>query len=571
MAEEMINGAPARTVYTTNYNRLKQEREPIFDHCREINKMMTPRTGRFFDTAPNSRPGRRNDGIYDNTATRGIQTTAASLLTTASSPARPWFRLSTGNKDLDSEWVVRVWLEDVRQKILDTFQESNVYQALHQMYQELVTYGTACAVMVEDLEDIVRLQVLTFGEYCLVTDSSGRVTALYRELRMTTEQLVKKFGESKCSSAVQQEFKNPGQLHNWHKVLHIVEPRDRYDPTKEDPQNRAWRSLYMELECGAENDSYNALLSESGYDQFPVLAPRWDVQGHDVYGMSPAMNCLGDVESLQQAQFRLHQAVDYKTKPPVALPTAMRGSEVDMNPGGKTYISGAQPAKSLFEVTLDIQACLELIRGIQDRINASLFVDVFLSLLSASDTTQRTAEEIRERRDEKFQLLGPVVDRMGTELHDPLITFTFGALLKRAELPQMPDVLSATKLRVEFVSVLAQAQKAIATVGTDRMMANVMAIGQTKPEIWDKIDLYYYVDYQAERLGVDPKITVPTDKAVAVAEARNRALAAQQQAMLAEQSSKAVKNVADASAASPQEPITGPQAAGLFSGSLGGP
>lgn len=559
--EATINKQLPREVFTTNWARLKQERQPVFDHCREINQSFMPRTGRFFEEQPNARAGRRNLGIYDNTATRAAQTTAASILTTASSEAKPWFRLSTGDTNLDKLWEVRVYLDDVTRQILDTFSQSNVYQVLHQMYLELVLYGTACAILTEDDEDLIRLIPLTFGEYCLITDAAGRVVGLYREVQMTCEQLVTKFGKDRVSPGVLKEMES-NQLTNWHKVLHVIEPRDRYDPSSESPLDRKWRSVYLELDCG-DNKEYQGLLKESGYDRFPVIAPRWDVQGHDVYGTSPAMTCLGDVQSLQQAQFRLHQAIDYKTKPPVQLPPAMRGAEVDMSPGGRNYIGGTQPAKNLFDVNLEIDAMRELIIDIRERILSAMLVDVFLSLLSASDTTQRTAEEIRERRDEKFQLLGPVTNRLGSEQHAPLVVFTFYELMKANKLPPMPAILSERTLRVEFISVLAQAQKAIATVGVDRMMANVMAIGQTQPKIWNKIDLYYWADFYSERYAIDPKLIRPTKDAVAAEEAQNLAMAAKEQALHAEQMSKTFKNVADARA---QEPITGPEANELFSG-----
>lgn len=569
--ETTTNGQTPRQLFVTNYERLKQERHEVLSHCREINQLFMPRSGRFFEDRPNSRAGRRNEGIYDNTATRAVRTTAASLQSTTSSPARPWFRLRLADNggfarasrnNFEPDEITR-WLDAVRNKVLDTFQGGNVYQSLHQLYLELVLYGTGVAIMVNEGAGL-RLKTLTFGEYCLDTGVDDRPNALYRELRMTTSQLVKRFGVEKCSPAVAAEFRN-NQLNNWHDILHVIEPRDRYDPSKEGPEDKPWRSVYLEIANG--NDlNHQGVLSESGYDSFPVLAARWEVQGADVYGVSPAMDCLGDVQSLQQAQFRLHQSIDYKTKPPMGLPTAMRGSEIDMQPGGKTFVSGTTPAQPLWQSQLETNDTVELIRDIQARIHSSLFVDVFLSLLNANDTTQRTAEEIRERRDEKFQLLGPVVDRLSDEVHEPLITWAVQQLMSMGEFPPVPVALSRGKLQIEFISVLAQAQKAIQTVSTDRILGTVMAVAQHKPEVWDKVDVYALVDHLTDRYGGDPKIIVDSSKALAVAEARNKANAAKEQALLAEQMAGAVKDVGSVPA---QAPLTGAAAADLFSGGMG--
>ncbi len=561
---ETINGKSPRQLLLSNYERMKQERFPVLGHCREINTLFMPRTGKFFEQLPNHRAGTKNSGIYDGTATRAARTTAASLQSTTSSPARPWFRISTGEREIDNDHSVRLWLDEVRNKILEEFQESNVYQSLHQLYLELVLYGTGAALLSDDLEEGLRMSPLTFGEYCIDAAPSGRVDTLYREISMTTGQMVKRFGIDKCSHVVQAQFRNQ-ERHTWHKILHVIEPNDAYDPTIEDPEQKKWRSVYVEIAVG---DTHESVLSEGGFDRFPALVVRWEVQGADVYGVSPAMDCLGDVQSLQQTQLRLHQSFDYMTKPPMALPTAMRGKEVSLLPGAKNYVPGNTPAQPMWQPNLSIAEVHEVIRSLHDRIHSALFVDVFLSLLSSSDTTQRTAEEIRERRDEKFQLLGPVSDRLSDECHEPLVQFAFHTLLEEGEFPPIPDALSGSSLKIEFISVLAQAQKAIQTVSTDRILGTVMALANAgRIEVWDKINIPALIDHLFDRYGGDPKLLVSNEEATAIAKARDRANAAKEQMLLAEQASKAAKNVGDTAQA--LTPVSGDQAIAQFSGGLG--
>jgi hypothetical protein len=63
------------------------------------------------------------------------------------------------------------------------------------------------------------------------------------------------------------------------------------------------------------------------------------------------MEALGDAKQLQHEQFRKAQGIDYMTKPPIGLPTSMKGQEADTLPGGVTYFDsghrGHGPAPAL--------------------------------------------------------------------------------------------------------------------------------------------------------------------------------------------------------------------------------
>lgn len=99
--------------------------------------------------------------------------------------------------------------------------------------------------------------------------------------------------------------------------------------SKRDAKNMPFRSVYMEM--GATDGRF---LRESGFMRFPALCPRWNAMGGDIYGNSPAMEALGDIKQLQHEQLRKAQGIDYKTKPPLQLPTGAKANMLDTLPGG---------------------------------------------------------------------------------------------------------------------------------------------------------------------------------------------------------------------------------------------
>ena len=142
--------------------------------------------------------------------------------------------------------------------------------------------------------------------------------------------------------------------------------------------DNGWQSV-----CWASAVSYTHLLRESGFKRFPVLAPRWVVRGGDIYGESPAMTALGDINQLQHEQLRKAQGIDYQTKPPLQAPTSMKNRDVEMLPGGITYVDSANPhggIRSAFEAQINLNYLLEDIRDVRDRIRGCFFADLFLML-----------------------------------------------------------------------------------------------------------------------------------------------------------------------------------------------
>lgn len=521
--------AEQRIDYIKRWGALKNERSSWIAHYTEISTYILPRSGRFVVSDTNNGQ-RKHNNIYDSTGTRALRVLGAGLMGGATSPARPWFRLATPNPDLMKIASVQVWCAHVSRILLDVFARSNVYRALHTMYEELGAFGTACGILVDDFDTGVRIITLTAGEYCIATDFNGDVKCLYRELQQTVGALVKEFGRDKCSASVQSMY-DSGNLDAWVAVLHIIEPRYDRDPNMKDALNMPWRSVYME-----QGQNADQFLRESGFNKFRVLAPRWAVSGGDIYGNSPAMEALGDIKQLQHEQLRKAEGIDVMTKPALQIPTALKNHDVNRLPGGLTFIDPAGPnagIRPMFETNLNLQHLLLDIQDVRQRINETFYTDLFLMLASQSNTNM-TATEVAERHEEKLLMLGPVLERLHNELLDPLVSITFERLLEAGQLPPPPDELQGADLNIDFISMLAQAQRAVSTNSVDRFVNNLGAIAGVKPDILDKFDSDKWVDIYADMLGVDPELIVADDVVAQTRDNRAKQQQAAQAAAMAE-------------------------------------
>lgn len=543
-----------RELLHTRWGSLKTERSSFITHWQEISQYLLPRAGRFMVTDRNN-GNKRHHNLYDNTGTRALRVLGAGLMSGATSPARPWFRLATSDPDLMDYAPVKLWLSQVQHMMLDVFQRSNTYRALHMMYEEIGAFGTGASLVLDDFDDVIRHYVLTTGEYAVAQNGRGEITTIYREFQKTVAELVGEFGYNSCSLTVRNLF-DRGTLDAWVTVIHCIEPRsDRErDPMRKDSKNMAWKSCYFEV--GADDTTF---LRESGFKNFPGLVPRWSVVGGDIYGTGPGMEALGDIKQLQHEQLRKAQGIDYMTKPPLQAPSSLKNHDIDMLPGGVTFADtmGQQGGvRSVFEVNLNLQHLLEDIVDVRGRINQTFYTDLFLMLANAPKNNM-TATEVAERHEEKLLMLGPVLERLHNELLDPMIDRTFTRMIETGLVPPAPEELQGIDLNVQYVSMLAQAQRAVATSGIDRFVGNLGVIAGLKPDVLDKFNADEWADVYADKLGVDPELIVADEQVAVIRQARAQA---QQQATRQQQAALAAGTAKDLAAAG------GTDAVRMFSG-----
>ena len=522
----------------TRWGALKSERSTWWSHWSEISNFVLPRSGRFFIQDRN-RGQKRHNNIYDNTGTKALRVLAAGMMAGMTSPARPWFRLATPDADLNKSPAVKLWLSQVTRLMLDIFGKSNTYRALHSGYEELGAFGTMSSIVMPDFKNVIHQYPLTTGEFCIAQNWKGNVVTLYREFQKTVGEMVTEFGRDKCSTTVQNLW-DRGSLDQWVTIIHAIEPRTDRDTTKRDSLNMAWKSVYFEL-----NGAKDRYLSESGFKNFPAIAARWATTGGDIYGNSPGMDALGDIKQLQHEQMRKAQAIDYMTKPPLQVPASMKGRDVDTLPGGITYVDQAGPAggmRTAFDTRLDLSHLLGDIQDVRERIRGAFSADLFL-MLANSINTNMTATEVAERHEEKLLMLGPVLERLHSEMLDPLIEATFEHMLAAHIVPPPPPELHGMDLNVEFVSMLAQAQRAIATNSVDRFVGNLGQVAQFKPDVLDKFDSDVWADKYSDMLGVDPEFVVPSDKVALIRSQRAQAQAQAQKVAQAEQAASAAQKL----------------------------
>ena len=505
------------------FQELKDQRSQWEPLWKDIRDYIAPDLG-IFTGEENMEGGKRYQRLYDAEATCCADILAAGLLTGVSSPSRPWLKLTTLDPELDNEPEVKEYLGDLEKRMLMVFAKAEVYNALHQSYVELPVFGQACTIVKPHPDKLIALQNLTVGEYWLSADPYGTVDTMYRRFRMTAKQMVQLWGLDKVSQQIKSAYRaDPFKRFD---IIHAIEPRWERDETKRDKLNKPWKSIYFEE--GQDKE----ILSESGFDTFPVMCPRWMTCGPSVYGRGPGARALSASKSLQRLQARLATLVDYQSNPPRSYPASYKGKLNEFKPGGLIPVNSNEQAalRVAWEVSGDPNALQLLIDARKQEIQRYFFANVF-QMIAASAGDQRTATEVQALEQEKVLLLGPVLERLHSELLDPLVSTTFNMLVENDQLPEPPEAIIGKNLNVEYISVLAKQQKNASMQGIVNCVTQIGALAQLNPEALDKIDTDAVIDELADMNGVPPSLIVSGNRLALIRQNR----AAQQQALLRQQ------------------------------------
>jgi len=518
-----------------------------------------------FQPGDRNQGGSKNQKILDSTTQFSARTLQSGLHAGLTSPARPWLRMTTPDPNMAERPQVKTWLHTVTERMRAVFQQTNLYNILPIIYGDLGTFGTAAMAVLEDDRDLFRCYTYPIGSYAVALDSRGRVGTFVVEYERTVREVVEEFGFPSTLPETVRKGREP----DWSKFSLMVRrawERKHYDqpvtvcwvvtrnydanPEKFAPKYRPWTSCHFELDTSSGSDpNPNGFLRESGFHEFPVMVPRWDLTGGDSYGTNcPGMMALGDVKSLQILQKRKAQAIEKSVNPPLIGPSFLKSQKVSAIPGGITYEDlpqGQTGLRPIYEVSLQgLQFLLGSEQQTQYRIQRAYFEDLFL-MLATSDrqlgADRPTAREIDERHEEKLLALGPVLERTNDELLDPLVDRVYAILERAGLIPEPPEELQGVKLKVEYISVLHQAQKLVGVAANDRFLSSTLSVAEALPDIVDRLDADEIAEDYADKTGVPPQFLRSRALAEQMRQQRNQMIAAQQQAEIAKSTGQAAQ------------------------------
>lgn len=513
---------------------LESERSVWITLWRELSDNYLPQRYRWLMNAKEYYSTRaRRQYIINNTGTNSARTLAAGMLNGITSPSRPWLKLRVPGIDSEQDKQLAIWLEQCEAGLLRILAHSNFYNSMAVLYLDMVVFGTGASLMYEDRETVIRCYNPPLGEYMLQQSDRMQVDTFARKFNLKVSQYVQRWPDQRywsdrVKTAVQQaKTGQGGQLMQDVEISHVIAPNlNNIVPKRFKYYEVYWESRRSQADKGTAD-----VLELKGFNELPGIFARWELSGSDAYGVSPGMDALGDNIALQHQEREEAQLLEKSHKPPVLADVVLSNTPTGLFPGGVTYVPNLQAttgARPIYTVDPRFDQLNIRQQALQERIKNAFFNFLFTGISDLQ--TVRSAAEIDSRETEKLILLGGVLERFQTEGLDPAVQRAFAIAMRAGLLPEPPPQYRDLNIEIQYISILAVAQRAVGTAPVERYLALIGNMAAVHPDALDVPNFDKILTNYGRNIGVsESEINSPDE--IAAARAAKNAPAAGQQAM----------------------------------------
>ncbi len=476
------------------YEKLKSDRVNWDSHWRDIAEFVIPNKDNVyqFDRAPGEK---KHNEIFDSTAIHSNELLGSALHSMLTNPTNIFFGLSTGSSQLDKNDEVRKWLQECVRRMHQILNNSNFQTEIHEVYLDIGSFGTGALFIDEDDNDYIRFLSHPIYQMYIDENYKGVVNTVVRCFKKPLKDIKEEFGVEWLENdpVLKMQMTDP---HKEYEIIHSVGENTEYNPYAPAKIDKPFYSCYVLKEK-------KVILREKGYNTFPYAIPRWTKISGEKYGRSPAMKSLPDIKMINQMMKVTIRSAQKTVDPPLMAPDDGVMGPVRTSPGAINYYrAGTQDRIEPLLTGARIDFGFQIMEDVRTRIRSAFFIDQ----LQLREGPQMTATEVMQRTEEQLRLLAPILGRQHNELLKPLINRVFDILLKRGQLPDIPQALSGINLEVQYSSMIARAQKTAELESLNRLFTIGAPIFQVDQTVVDNLNSDAAIRYIANTLSLPHEI-----------------------------------------------------------------
>lgn len=532
-----------KNIYTKSYfNSRKAELEAAYNSIKpdwqELSEYFLPRSVRFLARSVNKQSV-KNRKIKDSTPLIAVRNFSSGMMSGATSPATNWFKVKVKNYGQEGSYETKTWCSSVENIFRDIFNASNFYRILPSVYKQIGVFGISVLGLMNDESTILKCQLLPIGSYRIAKNQKGEVDTICRVYMETAKNLYDKFGEENISKDVLNAI-NSNRYEELFEVIHFVEPNKDFMPDSPWAKDKEFVSVYYESASKEEK-----FLSKSGFDKFPYAVFESEVNGEDVYPSEcPGINALPDVKQLMSMVIDEGKALKKMISPTYKGPASLKNKKMIDAPSA--FIEEDENGRGLtpiYEINPRVLEVDSIIEKLKDSVKEIFYNDLFAMILNTSERS-RTATEVNELKEEKMVLLSPLLQQIHNGLNQ-IIGWVFAECVNLKLLPEPPEEVIGKNMEIEFVSTLAQAQKAVKISAMERFTTFTVNLAQTlDSSLKKKLNANKIIDDYADYANISPEQIVPSRVVEKQKQKEEEAESQKQIINQVKESSEIIKNIA---------------------------
>lgn len=509
---------------------------------QEVATYYLPTSMRWSRDGKNRQSMLRGVKTLDDTPAWAAGRFAAAMLGMIMNPSQKWLEFQMYTDTMDLSYEDKLWLEELRDKVLHVFQSPEVgfYDSMHEHLLDYVIFGESVMLISRD----PRTKMPRFTPYPLEQSYVGlgpdrKPDTVFRKYEMTAEAIKETFPNA-IPDKVQRAIEANNGLTTF-TVIHGVFPRS-FGIAGGFDHNKPFASIYY-------TEDGKHLLKESGFDNFPFSVPRFMLFASEEHGQGPGTLSLANVRTLNSI-IKTTLTSDQSKAAPAYL-AQRRGwmKPLDFSPRKVNYFDGFDLDKAIMAIGNEgtPSAGKDWVEMYQEQIIRAFYLD---RLIAAQKAAEVKEIEALLNEEERMRDLIPQLSRLHAESISRIVLNT--ALICAEEMPPPPPTIGENSIKIRYLSPLARAQKMLEVTNANRTIQQiVLPLAQVEPSAVQTIDFYKFTNWTLDQAGF------PTDTRVSEEEFRQKQAAAQQQQQMAQGleaaqgASEIAKNFSQAQAAAP--------------------
>jgi len=461
--------------------------------------------------------------VYDSTAMHSNLLFSAGAYALLTNPAAPWFFMSTTDYDVSRDRDAYIYLYHATEVMRHELNrpESAWDTSIIEGFLEFAPFGNMTLLMEEqDDLDGVLFQTQPLYNCYYIEGRGGQVDTLYRVYTRSLLQLVERWGV---------ECLSPKALESWEKGdylkmvpgVHVLYPRQKFTGRAYSALRKRYASIFIDTEA-------KHVMHESGYDEKPFYCCRMNKTSGSTYGFGVGKLALADVKMLMRVMQLTLRGGQKIVDPALLVPDNMFMKPIRTVPGGLNYYRRNKGTlKDIGQMPSgDPGFGIDFSKLYHERIRDMWMI----SQLQLAQSDRMTATEVIQRTEERMRLVGPMLGRTKTELFGPMLNRLFARCRQQGKILEPPEQLRGARINYTYTSSIARAQEQIQAQGLLRVLEILTQLAQYKQDTFDRVDESAITQGLFEMFNVDVKYLYSPEQYAKNKQAKEEAIAKQQQA-----------------------------------------
>jgi len=518
------------------YEAAKKLRDESNSVLEELGRYVWPNS-RDMHQAINQPPGQvRTLDVLDSTARTAAHRMTAGLFSFIMPAGQnlTWFEYEAQSAEDREDDVIRQWLSTATDAVHSELLRSNFQRAMFMTLKSMVVFGTGCIALTKN-KKTKGLQYRNYhlGDIFFEENDEGEIDVVFRRIRYTVRQAVKKFGDN-VSDKIKKEFKAK-KFNNKHEFVHAVFPRDDVDPKKVDAAGMSFESMYIEVES-------KKTVEEGGFRRQVYLIGRLELAPNELLGRGPGHDLLPEIRMLNDMRATYIEGAESAHTPPLLAEDDSIVGQPVTGPGAVLYYRQGSPIPVPLNVGFNAAGLGLDIEKQRLIVKDGYFNDLFDALENIRNISSATEAEIRQAG--KLVVVAPMVTGLQQELFDPLAVQSLQLLSasKKESIPKAPDDF---EFDIVYQGRLAKAMSQLQSNAIELWLGKWTALEEIWP-VSDNIDMDEAARLTANNSGVPGQVMRPEEDVALMREERKKVQDAAQQAEIGATAAKAIKDVSGA-------------------------